>query len=98
LRVESLSGEEEVNGNYAFDAGVVPVFFESEGQGFLVSRHSILGNVSKGVSNYDLWGMRRYLLQSYSACRRKGVRGKKAERYEELLKQKYTCIKGIIAR
>ncbi len=33
------------NGDYAFDAGIVTVSCESEGQGFLVSRHSILKNI-----------------------------------------------------
>jgi hypothetical protein len=37
-----LGGSASSVGDYAFDAGIITVSFEREGQGFLVSRHSIL--------------------------------------------------------
>jgi hypothetical protein len=69
-------------GDYAFDAGIVSVSFESEGQGFSVSRHSILKKYIKrcieilplrdaAVSTSEL------LCLSRDRSKRKGVESRK---------------------
>jgi len=78
----SLFPDINKKGDYAFDAGIVTVCFEPEAQEFsaapLDSQKNIPEdkNTSKGVSRYYLWGMRQFLLQSYSACQSKRARGK----------------------
>jgi hypothetical protein len=85
-------------GDYAFDAGIVTVSFKSQGQGLLVTpldpqAHLFKGKIHQKVYRNTTFGG----CGSFSARVILPIRGKEVERYKVLLKQEYTCFKGIIA-